>query len=86
MLSTEPVDRFAISELRAVPLAQQRTGARVQLTLRSRPPPLLLKMIRATGVDIYARSFFNAAKACVGVTRDAVTMARVARGNQRGHH
>jgi hypothetical protein len=37
--------------------------------------PSILEMISAAGVDIYARSFFNAAKAGVGVTHDAITKA-----------
>jgi hypothetical protein len=38
---------------------------------------LSLEMINAAGVDIHAHSFFNAAKACVGVTHGAITMAQV---------
>jgi hypothetical protein len=34
-------------------------------------------MISAAGVDIHAHSFFNAAKACVGVTHGMITIAQV---------
>jgi hypothetical protein len=39
---------------------------------------LTQEMISAAGVDIHTRGFFNAAKACVGVTHGAITMAQVA--------
>jgi hypothetical protein len=35
------------------------------------------QMISAAGVDIHAHSFFNAAKACVGVTHGMITIAQV---------
>ena len=43
------------------------------------------EMISAAGVDIHSRSFFNAARACVGVTHGAITMAQVAAAIS-GHH
>ena len=43
------------------------------------------EMISAAGVDIHAQSFFNAAKACVGVTHGAITMAQVVQAIS-GHH
>ena len=43
------------------------------------------EMISAAGVDIHAPSFFNAAKACVGVTHGAITMAQV-QAAISGHH
>jgi hypothetical protein len=46
---------------------------------------LTMEMISAAGVDIHSRSFFNAAKACVGVTHGAITMAQVAAAIS-GHH
>lgn len=39
---------------------------------------LTIEMISAAGVDIHTRSFLSAAKACVGVTHGAITMAQVA--------
>jgi hypothetical protein len=46
---------------------------------------LTLEMISAAHVDIHTRSFLNAAKACVGVTHGAITMAQVATAIS-GHH
>jgi hypothetical protein len=39
---------------------------------------LTLQMISASGVDLNAPSFLTAAKACVGVTHGAITMADIA--------
>ncbi|MGZ4185622.1 MAG: hypothetical protein ACXVUE_05610 [Solirubrobacteraceae bacterium] len=39
---------------------------------------LTQEMVSAAGVDIHTRGFFAAAKACVGVTHGAITMAQVA--------
>ena len=38
---------------------------------------LTIEMIRAAGVDIHTRSFFDTAKACVGVTHGAITVAQL---------
>ena len=38
---------------------------------------LTLTMVTAAGVDIHSRTFFDAAKACVGVTGGAVTLAEI---------
>ena len=38
---------------------------------------LTLTMVTAAGVDIHARTFLDAAKACVGVTHGAVTLPQV---------
>ncbi|HET7048033.1 MAG TPA: hypothetical protein VFI54_07165 [Solirubrobacteraceae bacterium] len=46
---------------------------------------LTQEMISAAGVDIHTRAFFDAAKACVGVTHGAITMAQVATAIN-GHH
>lgn len=46
---------------------------------------LSMEMISAAGVDIHAQSFFNAAKACVGVTHGAITLAQVTTAIS-GHH
>jgi hypothetical protein len=43
------------------------------------------EMISAAGVDIHTRTFFNAAKACVGVTHGVITMAQVETAIS-GHH
>jgi hypothetical protein len=40
---------------------------------------LTLQMVRAAGVDVHAPAFYTAAKACVGVTHGAITLADVAR-------
>ncbi len=44
---------------------------------------LTLEMVHAAGVDVQAPSFLTAAKACVGVTHGAITMAQV---EQAVHH
>lgn len=46
---------------------------------------LTIEMISAAGVDIHTRSFFDTARACVGVTHGAITMAQVATAIS-GHH
>ena len=46
---------------------------------------LTTEMISAAGVDIHTPGFFNAAKACVGATHGAITMAQVATAIN-GHH
>jgi hypothetical protein len=46
---------------------------------------LTIEMIRAAGVDIHTRGFLDAAKACVGVTHGAITMAQVVTAIN-GHH
>jgi hypothetical protein len=46
---------------------------------------LTTEMIKAAGVDIHTRSFFDTAKACVGVTHGAITMALVQMAIN-GHH
>jgi hypothetical protein len=46
---------------------------------------LTIEMINAAGVDIHARSFFDTAKACVGVTHGAITVAQVETAIN-GHH
>jgi hypothetical protein len=38
----------------------------------------------ADGVDIHSRTFLDAAKACVGVTHGAITMAQVEAGVNGG--
>lgn len=38
---------------------------------------LTLSMINAAGVDLHAPGFFDAARACVGVTHGAITIAQV---------
>jgi hypothetical protein len=42
------------------------------------------QMIQAAGISLRTPAFFNAAKACVGVTHGAITMADVARAESRG--
>jgi hypothetical protein len=42
------------------------------------------QMISAAGVDLRAPSFMTAARACVGVTHGAITMAEVAQAVRRG--
>jgi hypothetical protein len=46
---------------------------------------LTLSMISAAGVDLKAPSFFTAAKACVGVTHGAITLAQVAQAANGPH-
>jgi hypothetical protein len=46
---------------------------------------LTLAMINAAGVDIHGPGFFTAAKACVGATHGAITLAQVAQA-ARGNH
>jgi hypothetical protein len=46
---------------------------------------LTIEMISAAGVDIHTRGFSDAAKASVGVTHGAITMAQVATAID-GHH
>jgi hypothetical protein len=46
---------------------------------------LTQEMIRAAGVDLHSRGVFDAAKACVGVTHGAITMADVAAATSGSH-
>jgi hypothetical protein len=46
---------------------------------------LSIEMIRAAGVDIHTRSFLATAKACVGVTHGAITVAQLETAIN-GHH
>ena len=46
---------------------------------------LSIEMINAAGVDIHTPGFLKAAKACVGATHGAITMAQVATAIN-GHH
>lgn len=46
---------------------------------------LTLQMMGAAGVDLKAPSFLRAAKACVGVTHGAITLAEVARAVNGPH-
>jgi len=46
---------------------------------------LTLQMISAAGVDLKGPSFLTAARACVGVTHGAITMADVARAVNGPH-
>jgi hypothetical protein len=46
---------------------------------------LTLQMIRAAGVDLHAPSLLSAAKACVGVTHGAITIAAVVRAINGPH-
>jgi hypothetical protein len=46
---------------------------------------LTLEMVSAAGVDLHAPSFLTAAKACVGVTHGAITLAEVAQAVNGPH-
>jgi hypothetical protein len=46
---------------------------------------LTLAMVRAAGVDLHAPKFMTAAKACVGVTHGAITLAEVAQAINGPH-
>jgi hypothetical protein len=46
---------------------------------------LTQEMIRAAGVDLHSRGVFNAARACVGVTHGAITMAQIAAATSGSH-
>jgi hypothetical protein len=46
---------------------------------------LSLQTVNAAGVDIHARSFGSAARACVAVTHGAITLADVARAVNGSH-
>ena len=46
---------------------------------------LTLTMISAAGVDLHAPNFLTAARACVGVTHGAITMAQVAQAISGPH-
>ncbi|HLJ03661.1 MAG TPA: hypothetical protein VKT31_09485 [Solirubrobacteraceae bacterium] len=46
---------------------------------------LSMQMINAAGVDLHAPSFYTAARACVGVTHGAITLADVARAINGPH-
>ncbi len=46
---------------------------------------LTMDMLSAAGIDLHAPSFFKAARACVGVTHGAITMAQVEQA-VNGHH
>jgi hypothetical protein len=46
---------------------------------------LTLQMISAAGVDLKAPSFLTAARACIGVTHGAITLADVARAVNGSH-
>ena len=46
---------------------------------------LTLQMTSAAGVDLKVPSFLRAAKACVGVTHGAITLAEVARAVNGPH-
>jgi hypothetical protein len=46
---------------------------------------LSIEMIRAAGVDIHTRGFLDTAKACVGVTHGAITVAQLETAIS-GHH
>ena len=46
---------------------------------------LTIEMIRAAGVDIHTRSFFDTAKACVGATHGAITVAQLERAINGPH-
>jgi hypothetical protein len=43
------------------------------------------EMIRAAGVNLHSRGVFDAAKACVGVTHGAITMAQVQAATSGSH-
>ena len=46
---------------------------------------LSLQMVTAAGIDIRTRKFLDAAKACVGVTNGAVTLAQIQAAVNGGH-
>jgi hypothetical protein len=46
---------------------------------------LSLQMVSAAGIDIHSHAFYTAAKACVGVTHGAITLADVARAVNGAH-
>jgi hypothetical protein len=46
---------------------------------------LTLEMVTAAGIDLHAPSFLTAAKACVGVTHGAITLADVAQAVNGPH-